>query len=107
MRGGICGRATGEKFAERLAAAGGQEEVGRYGQVIKIPLRDSGAVLAATERDFDESGIAFAAFGAQFLTEDVAEELDGVLFVADADVIDSLERIHGGIALNGGELAAE
>jgi len=43
-RGGICGQAGGEKFTDGFAAAGGENEARCYGEVIEIPLRDSGAV---------------------------------------------------------------
>jgi len=49
--------------------------------MIKIPLGDSGAVLAATEGDFDEGGFAFAAFGSQFFAKGVAEEFESVLLL--------------------------
>src|SRR4029077_11975821 len=96
-----------EKFAQGFTAAGGDEEGGRYGKVIEIPLRDAGAALASAERDFDECRVTFVALGAHLVAEDGAEELQRVWFVANADVVDRFLRIHRRIVLDGGELAAE
>src|SRR5260370_8214954 len=82
--GGIGGRMLGEKFAESFAAAGGGEEGWRHGEVIEIPLRDAGAALAATERDFGEGGVAFIALGAELVAEDAAGDFYRSFFISIA-----------------------
>src|SRR5262249_12540693 len=100
-------RALCEDLTQSVRSGGAEDGIGSDRNVVEVPLSNPGPGLAAAEGHFEEGGVTFIVFAADFFTDQRVNQLENLRLVANTEEIDLLVEIQRGAGLDGSKFAAE